>query len=84
MFAWLGALRLANYSNNILAMATEFDLIPTNHFATMLLFALLISISLAALGQRRGVERFRYAVWSFALFVLLGVGIAWMMYPLSH
>jgi hypothetical protein len=84
MFAWLGALGLANYSNNILAMATEFDLMPTNHFATMLLFALLISISLAALGQRRGVERLRYAVWSFALFVLLGVGIAWMMYPLSH
>jgi hypothetical protein len=65
-------------------MAAEVGLMPTNHFATMLLFALFISISLAALGQRRGVERFRYAVWSFALFVLLGVGIAWMMYPLSH
>jgi cell division septal protein FtsQ len=50
----------------------------------MLLFALLISVALAALGQRRGAERFRYAVWTFALFVLVGIGVAWMMYPLSH
>jgi hypothetical protein len=57
---------------------------PANHFATMLLFALLISVALAALGQRRGVERFRYAVWSVAIFVLVGVGIAWLMYPFSH
>ena len=65
-------------------MAIGIGPMPANHFATMLLFALLISVALAALGQRRGVERFRYAVWSVAIFVLVGVGIAWLMYPFSH
>jgi hypothetical protein len=55
-----------------------------NHFGALLLFALLITVAFAALGQRRGIERFRYALWSFALFVLIGVGIAWLMYPFSR
>ena len=55
-----------------------------NHFSSMVLFAFFISVGLAALGQRSGVERFRYAAWSFALFVLIGIAIAWMIYPLSH
>jgi hypothetical protein len=55
-----------------------------NHFSSMVLFALFISIGLAALGQRSGVERFRYAAWSFALFILVAIAIGWMMYPLSH
>ena len=50
----------------------------------MLLFALLITTSFAALGQRQGLERLRYAIWSFALFILIGVGIAWLMYPFSR
>jgi len=66
------------------AAALETDVKPLNHFTTMLFFALLISVAFAALGQRRGLERFRYAVWSFALFVLVGVGIAWLMYPFSR
>lgn len=55
-----------------------------NHFAAMILFALLIATAFAALGQRNGLERLRYAIWSFALFILIGVGIAWLMYPFSH
>jgi hypothetical protein len=59
-------------------------LMRLNHFGAMLLFAVLISAAFAALGQRSGIERFRYALWSFALFVLIGVGIAWVMYPFSR
>jgi hypothetical protein len=55
-----------------------------NHFAAMILFALLIATAFAALGQRNGLERLRYAIWSFALFILIGVGIAWLMYPFSR
>lgn len=55
-----------------------------NHFGAMLLFALLISCGTAALGQRNGMERLRYFLWSFALFILIGTGIAWLMFPFSH
>jgi hypothetical protein len=55
-----------------------------NHFGAMIVFALLISVALAALGQRSGVQRFRYALWSFALFVFIGIAIAWMMFPFSR
>lgn len=84
MSGCLGVITTAKYSTAAIAALAGIGLMPTNHFATMLLFALLISMALAALGQRRGVERFRYAVWSFAIFVLVGVGIAWLMYPFSH
>jgi hypothetical protein len=82
----VAAIALAKYPAATATFATALGIgpMPTNHFATMLLFALLISVALAALGQRRGVERFRYAVWSVAIFVLVGVGIAWLMYPFSH
>ena len=55
-----------------------------DHFAAMVVFALLIATAFAALGQRNGLERLRYAIWSFALFILIGVGIAWLMYPFSR
>ena len=55
-----------------------------NHFAAMVLFAALLATAFAALGQRDGLQRLRYAIWSFALFILIGVGIAWLMYPFSR
>ncbi|HEY0702555.1 MAG TPA: hypothetical protein VGD60_07295 [Candidatus Acidoferrales bacterium] len=57
---------------------------PIHHFAAMCLFALLVAMAMAALGQRSGFQRLRYAIWSFALFILIGVGIAWAMYPFSR
>jgi hypothetical protein len=75
---------LKKVNHTIAMVGAEPSLKPLNHFAAMLLFAFFISVAFAALGQRRGMERFRYAVWSFALFVLVGVGIAWLMYPVSH
>jgi hypothetical protein len=55
-----------------------------SHFAAMAGFALLISMALAALGQRSGLQRLRYAIWTFALFILIGTGIAWVMFPFSR
>ncbi len=50
----------------------------------MALFALLVSVALASLGRHTFQERLKYAVWTFLLFLIVGVGIAWLMYPLSR
>jgi hypothetical protein len=50
----------------------------------MILFALLISVVLAALLRASAAERVRYASRSFAIFVLVGVGIAWLLFPFSR
>jgi len=58
--------------------------LPLSHFQALLTFALLSSLALACLSDRTPLERIKYAAWSFALFILIAVGIAWAMYPLSH
>jgi hypothetical protein len=55
-----------------------------SHLSAMLLFAFLVSLALACLTQRTRSGGARYALWSFALFVLIGVGVAWLMYPISR
>ena len=55
-----------------------------SHFQAMLLFALIISLAFGTLGRRHPVERLKYAVWSFAMFVLVGVALGWLMYPFSR
>ena len=54
------------------------------HFPAMLLFALAISVAFGFLSRRRPLERVKYIVWSLVLFLLIGVGIGWAMYPFSH
>ena len=54
------------------------------HLGAMLLFALLVSMALACLSHRTRAGGLTYALWSFALFVLVGVGVAWLMYPISR
>ena len=54
------------------------------HFQSMTLFALIISIAFGFLSRRRTSERVKYIIWSLFLFLLIGVGIGWAMYPFSH
>lgn len=54
------------------------------HFQSMTLFALLISVAFGLLSRRRAKERLRYIIWSLILFLLIGVGIGWAMYPFSR
>ena len=49
----------------------------------MIIFALCVSVSFACLGRQSIKGRIKYAVLSFALFMVIGVGIAWLMYPFS-
>jgi cytochrome bd-type quinol oxidase subunit 2 len=55
-----------------------------SHLQSLLLFALLISIAFGFLSRRQPMERVKYIVWSLILFLLIGVGIGWAMYPFSH
>jgi hypothetical protein len=55
-----------------------------SHFAAMLLYAALVAGALACLTPRAPAERVRYAAITFSLFIIVGVGIAWLMYPLSR
>lgn len=61
--------------------AMEFHL---THFQAMTLFALFISIAFGLLSRRRTKERVKYIIWSLILFLLIGVGIGWAMYPFSR
>lgn len=54
------------------------------HLAAMVLFALLVSIALACMTRRTWPARARYTVRTFLLFILVGAGIAWLMYPFSR
>jgi hypothetical protein len=58
---------------------------PTlSHFWAMLLFALFVSMALGCLARRTIPQRIKYAAWSFLTFLLAGIGVAWLMYPLSR
>ncbi len=61
--------------------AMEFKL---DHLQSMLFFAVLISIAFGFLSRRRPIDRVKYIVWSLFLFLLIGVGIGWAMYPFSR
>ncbi len=54
------------------------------HFQAFLLFAAVISLAFGFLGRRRPNDRIRYILWSFFLFLVVGVGIGWAMYPFSR
>ncbi len=55
-----------------------------NHFQAMLLFAFIISLVFAFLSKRRLNERVQYALWAFLAFLVVGVAIGWLMYPMSR
>jgi hypothetical protein len=50
----------------------------------LLLFALIISLAFGTLGRRQPIERLKYAAWSFAMFVAVGIALGWLMYPFSR
>ncbi len=53
-------------------------------FSGLLFFAAVISIAFGFLGRRQPKDRIKYILWSFLLFLLIGIGIGWAMYPFSH
>ena len=55
-----------------------------NHFLAMVLFALAVSLAFAFLSKNTTSERVRYAVWAFFAFLVVAIGIGWLMYPFSR
>lgn len=55
-----------------------------NHFQTMVIFALAVSLAFAFLSKNDMTERVRYAVWAFLAFLVVAIGLGWLMYPFSH
>ena len=54
------------------------------HLQALTIFAVVISIAFGFLGRRQPVDRVKYILWTLFLFLLVGVGIGWAMYPFSH
>lgn len=55
-----------------------------SHFQAMLIFAAIVSVAFGFLGRRRPKDRVRYILWSFFLFLAVGIGIGWLMLPFSR
>lgn len=55
-----------------------------NHFQAFLFFAAVISVAFGFLGRRQPKDRIKYILWSFLLFLLVGIGIGWAMLPFSR
>ena len=54
------------------------------HFQAFLLFAVAISVAFGFLGRRRSKDRVKYILWSLFLFLLVGIGVGWAMFPFSR
>jgi uncharacterized membrane protein len=58
--------------------------IRLSHLGAMALFAVVISVAFGFLSRRRPVDRLKYVGWSLFLFLVIGIGIGWLMYPFSR
>ena len=45
---------------------------------------MVISVAFGFLGRRRPKDRIKYILLSFFLFLVVGIGIGWLMYPFSR
>lgn len=52
-----------------------------SHFQAMTLFSFFTSLVFTFLTKQDSGERAKYFIWSFALFMLVGLGLGWLMYP---
>jgi hypothetical protein len=55
-----------------------------NHFEALSFFAFVVSLTFAFLSKRGLTERVKYTLWAFLAFLLVAVGIGWLMYPFSQ
>ena len=55
-----------------------------NHFQALVLFALAVSAAFAMLSKQTTGERINYAVWAFLGFLVVAIGMGWLMYPFSR
>ncbi len=51
----------------------------TSHFLIALLFALFTSVVFGVTSKDTNRERLLYGLWVFAIFVVVSVGLSWLM-----
>ncbi len=56
-------------------------LIELTHLQAMAVFAFFTSLVFSFLTKYGWKERARYFLWCFFLFMAVGVGLGWLMYP---
>lgn len=61
-----------------------FPVLQLSHFQAFVLFAVVISLAFGFLGRRRPKDRVKYILWSLFLFLAVGIGIGWAMFPFSR
>lgn len=54
------------------------------HFQALTFFAFVVSMTFAFLSKQETKERASYVIWSFLAFLLVAIGIGWLMYPFSR
>jgi uncharacterized membrane protein len=54
------------------------------HFGALVFFAAVISITFAFLSKRTNVERLKYSLLAFLAFLVVAIGIGWLMLPFSQ
>lgn len=71
-------------ARSLIGLLSAMIAVKLSHFQALVVFALVISIAFGFLGRRRPMDRVKYILWTLLLFLLIGVGIGWAMYPFSH
>jgi hypothetical protein len=71
-------------ASSLIGLRNAMIAVKLSHFQALVVFALVISIAFGFLGRRRPVDRLKYILWTLLLFLLIGVGIGWAMYPFSR
>jgi hypothetical protein len=59
----------------------EMPIIEQSHLAAMALFAFFTSLVFSFLTKYGWKERAKYFLWCFFLFMAVGIGLGWLMYP---
>lgn len=57
------------------------QVVELTHFQAMALFAFFTSVVFTFLSKKGWRDRGKYFAWTFFLFLLVGVGLGWVMYP---
>jgi len=53
------------------------------HFDALIFFAAVVSVTFAFLSKPTNVERLKYSLLAFLAFLIVAIGIGWLMYPFS-
>ena len=57
------------------------DTLVLTHLQAMALFAFFTSLVFAFLNKKRLGERGKYFLWSLLAFLLIAIGLGWLMFP---